>query len=349
MDDMTKLLPLRHRWIPRVAATALLLALPNVTAQAHEAGESFAQYLKKPQYVELLDELTTIHGFDRKELEQLFARSTFQPEIPKKFARPAESLPYDQYRPLFISPQIVERGKRFYQERQELLKRIEEEFGVDSHIIVAILGVETRFGKTPDGGFLVFDALNTTFVGVPNRTAFARKELIEFLLLCREENIDPLSVKGSYAGAMGTPQFISSSYRHYSVDFDGDGKRDLWNSDADILGSVGNYLKRHKWQRGEPVRLPVSADGTEPQIRSLLNKGIEEKSTVEALLANGVSWAGDTNPVNGDAAASLLAYPSPDGEQTVIVLQNFRSILTYNHAINYALVVSDLADLLRAE
>jgi membrane-bound lytic murein transglycosylase B len=238
----------------------------------------------------------------------------------------------------------VTQGRAFLARHQELLQSIERQYGVDSAVIAAILSVETKFGKRTDGGYLVFDALNTTFAGVPNREAFARKELIEFLLLCREEGLDPLAIKGSYAGAMGTPQFIASSYRRFTVDHDGDGKRDLWGSDGDIFASVSNYLKMNGWQRGGPTRLPVTVNGEAPDVQALLAQGLEAKTTVKKLIENGVAWAGQPTAVDGDLQVSLLAYPSPDGEKTAAIFPNFRAIMTYNRALNYALVVSDLAE-----
>ncbi len=145
-------------------------------------------------------------------------------------------------------------GRQYMGRNRDLFKRVQDQYRVDSPVIGAILGVESKFGRRPHAGFKVFEALNTVYASLARRESFARRELIEFLLLCREENLDPMEVKGSYAGAMGLPQFIPSSYRSYAVDYDRDGHRDLWNSDPDILASVANYLKRHGWSgaRGIP-------------------------------------------------------------------------------------------------
>jgi membrane-bound lytic murein transglycosylase B len=344
--------PLLGHLLLVLVACAPALPGKTSTAQAQTGEASLAPRLKEPRYVALMNELHSKYGFDQHELEQLFSQTKFQPEIPKKFEQPAELLPYNQYRSIFITPEVISQGKSYLQNHRELLQAVEQRYGVDASVLVAILGVETRFGKRPDGGFLVFDALNTVFSAVPQREAFARKELIEFLLLCREEKLDPLSVKGSYAGAMGAPQFMPSSYRHYSVDYDQDGKRDLWQTDQDILASIANYLKLNGWQRGAPIRLQVTADAGQPTVQALLNQGLKGKSTVSALLATGVAWAGPTVPppvpVDGGQEVSLLSYPTADGEQTAMLFPNFRAILTYNRAVNYALVVSELADLLNA-
>jgi membrane-bound lytic murein transglycosylase B len=348
----------------RLHATALLLALgligcapavivtppvePTAEPPAVAPAPPVTFNLTEPRYVGLLGELETKHGFNPQELARLFGQAKFLPDVPKKFAKPAELLPYDQYRPILVTPEVAEQGRAFLDRNRELMQKIEDQYGVDRAVIAAILGVETKFGRRPDGGYLVFDALNTTFAAVPNREAFARKELIEFLLLCREEQLDPLAVKGSYAGAMGNPQFIASSYRRYTVDFDGDGRRDLWQSEPDILASVANYLKVHGWRKGAPIRLPVTADGQAPSVRALLEQGLQGKTTVEKLLASGVAWAGEPAVVDSTQEISLLAHASDDGEKTVVLFPNFRTILTYNRAVNYVLAVADLSELLSA-
>jgi membrane-bound lytic murein transglycosylase B len=317
-------------------------------AQTQTDDASIASRIKEPRYVSLLDELHKKYGFARPELERLFTKATFLPEVPQRFEKPAELMPYNQYRKIFITPENIANARNYMARNAALLQAVEEQYGVDAAVIASILSVETKFGKRTDGGFLVFDALNSTFAGVPTREAFARRELIEFLLLCREEKLDPLDVKGSYAGAMGAPQFIASSYRAYAVDFDHDGKRDLWQSEADILGSVANYLSIHGWQKGAPIQLPVTADGRRPTVQALLDQGVKHTTTVETLLGTGIAWAGTPPPppIDGDEQVSLLAYPMDDGEHTAVLFPNFKSILTYNHAVNYALVVSELAALI---
>jgi peptidoglycan lytic transglycosylase B len=317
-------------------------------AQTQTDDASIASRIKEPRYVALLDELHKKFGFARPELERLFTRATFLPEVPQRFERPAELMPYNQYRKIFITSENIANARNYMARNAALLQAVEEQYGVDAAVIASILSVETKFGKRSDGGFLVFDALNSTFVGVPAREAFARRELIEFLLLCRDEKLDPLDVKGSYAGAMGAPQFIASSYRAYAVDFDHDGKRDLWKSEADILGSVANYLSIHGWQKGAPIQLPVTADGRRPTVQALLDQGVKHTTTVETLLGTGIAWAGTPPPppIDGNEQVSLLAYPMDDGEHTAVLFPNFKSILTYNHAVNYALVVSELAALI---
>lgn len=340
--------PLLGHLFLMLVACAPIFPGKAVTAQAQTGEPSLALRLSEPRYVSLLGELHAKYGFSKSELKRLFSQAKFLPDVPEKFAKPAELMPYNQYRQIFITPENIANARDFLARNKALLQAVEQQYGVDATVIAAILSVETKFGKRSDGGLLVFDALNSTFTGVPSREAFARKELIEFLLLCREEKFDPLAVKGSYAGAMGAPQFIASSYRAYAVDFDHDGKRDLWQSEADILGSVANYLSLHGWQKGAPIRLPVTADGQKPEVKQLLAQGISTTAPLEHVLGSGVAWAGTAEPIDGNPDVSLLVYPTDAGDQTAVVFPNFRAILSYNHAANYALVVAELAELLAA-
>lgn len=330
---------------PRLLGLYLAFCGTRQAALAHSEGESIRLYLNQPRYVGLLKELSSRHRFSIEDLKALFGRAIYREDIPKRFEKPAEALPYERYQRIFVNPPMRDMGREFVARHGELLRAVERAYGVEADVIAAILGVETRFGRRTDAGFRVFDALNTMFVGIPSRRAFARKELIEFVLLCREEGLDPLSVKGSYAGAMGTPQFISSSYRRYAVDDDGDGKRDLWNSERDIFASVANYLKVHGWQQGMPVRIPVRTDGDHPGIRRLLRQGMEGRTTVSALEGMGIVWQADRAPGRKEQEVSLLSYDWQGEERVVALFSNFRTILRYNQAVNYGLVVSDLADI----
>jgi membrane-bound lytic murein transglycosylase B len=216
---------------------------------------------------------------------------------------------------------------------------------VDPAVITAILGVETRYGRRPHGGYRVFDALNTVFSSVERRESFARRELIEFLLLCREQKWNPLDIKGSYAGAMGAPQFVPSSYRAYAVDYDGDGRRDLWWSDGDVAASVANFLNAHGWRSGEQIRLYVSVDSERDRIRDLLDRGLDGRVPLKELSDLGGAWDADPRPSELDQEVSLFAYSWKNSRRTVALLPNFHTLLRYNRSVNYALVVADLAEL----
>jgi membrane-bound lytic murein transglycosylase B len=330
----------------RIIGVALALTFGSSPVRAHPKDPPFARYLQEPKYVALLNELSKKHGFRKKDLERLFHQVQLKPELLKRFEHPRESLPYPQYRRLFITPEVITQGQQYFHRHRGLFQTVELTYGVDSAVIAAILGVESKFGTQPDVGYRVFDALNTIFAVIPRRAAFARKELIEFLLLCREEKLSPLTVKGSYSGAMGMPQFIPSSYRHYAIDYDRDGKKDLWRSHTDILASVANFLKTHGWQKGAPILLPVMADSSHPVVRELLDRGMRGRTTVRDLLGMGIAWADEMTMPDEGQEVSLLAYPWEDGERAVALFPNFQVLLRYNRSINYALVVADLTEML---
>jgi membrane-bound lytic murein transglycosylase B len=327
----------------------LALTMMAIPVSAHSR-ESFAsRFLKEPKYIALLNELRQEHGFHKGDLEKLFRQAQLHPEILKRYEQPKERLPYHQYRQLFIKPEVITAGQQYLQQHRELFMAVEQVYGVDSSIIAAILGVETKFGSQPDAKLRVFDVLNTAFAVIPQRESFARKELIEFLRLCREEKLNPLSILGSYAGAMGVPQFIPSSYRHYAIDYDGDGKRDLWQSHGDIVASVANFLRQHGWEKGAPVRLPVAVDSNYSAVQELIGQGLGEKTTVASLMSRGVAFANETTGPDKTQEVSLIAYPQENREHVVAIFANFRTLLRYNRSVNYALVVADMAEILASE
>ncbi|MEJ2693527.1 MAG: lytic murein transglycosylase [Candidatus Thiodiazotropha sp.] len=187
-------------------------------------------------------EMERKHRIPASETLPLLQESKFRDDIIAAISRPAEAKPWHQYRPIFLQPDRIRGGVEFWQKNEALLESVSHEYGIPPEIIVAIIGVETRYGKFT-GRYRILDSLTTLAFGYPKRADFFRSELEQFLLLSREEKVDPRSATGSYAGAMGKPQFISSSYRRYAVDRDGDGLRDLWRNDADIIASVANYFE----------------------------------------------------------------------------------------------------------
>ncbi len=315
-------------------------------AHAHRVKALRAPALDAPQYLRLLDELQFEHGFERAAIESLFGEARLRPEIGGLFQHPPERLPMERYYHRMITPQIATRGATYLQERRGLFESIEGRYGVDAAVITAILGVETKYGRRPDGGYRVFDALNTVFSSVPRREAFARRELIDFLLLCRDEHWNPLEIKGSYAGAMGAPQFVPSSYRNYAVDHDGDGRRDLWRSDGDITASVANFLNAHGWRSGEPVRLYVDVDSQDDRIRRLLDQGLDGRVPLSRLRDFGGGWRVEPHASALDQEVSLFVYGWENGRRTVALLPNFHTLLRYNRSVHYALVVAELAELI---
>lgn len=286
---------------------------------------------------QFIDEMTKKHGFDKQVLEQMMSGIEFRQSIIDAMNRPAEAKPWADYRPIFVTESRAKQGVEFWQENEKLLNAATEKYGVPPEIIVAIIGVETRYGRHT-GSYPILDALATLAFGYPKRAKFFRSEMEHYLLLSREENINAVEKKGSYAGAMGKPQFISSSYRSYAVDFDKDGTRDLWNSNADIIGSVANYFKRHGWKRGGPVTM--QANGAGKQHQDLVKLGMKPKTTIGALSKRGIttSW---TLPDN--AVSSLIHLEGKEGDEYWLGLHNFYVITRYNHSNLYAMAVFQLS------
>ena len=213
----------------------------------------YADYFNHPDSKKIIDELVEIHGFKKSYVEEVFKNATKQQKIIESISKPAEfTWTWERYKKLFIEDKRIKNGKKFIKQNIDTLNRAEKEFGVPKEIIVSILGVETRYGKIM-GSYRVIDSLTTLGLDYPRRSAFFKDELVKFFLLTRENNLDIYSIKGSYAGAMGYGQFISSSYRAYAVDFDGDDDIDLFNSVDDAIGSIANYLKVHGWKKNGKI------------------------------------------------------------------------------------------------
>ena len=283
-------------------------------------------------------EMAAKHDFDKARLESMLRATEFRDDIIRAITRPAESTPWHEYRPIFLKQGRIDGGVAFWKENEALLQRAEQEYGVPAEIIVAIIGVETRYGKHT-GRYKVIDSLTTLAFGYPKRAKFFRRELEEFLLLSREEQVEPSKAKGSYAGAMGQPQFISSSYRAYAVDQDGDGRRDLWNSNADIIGSVANYFKRHGWRPAGMITQQVTGG---KGLEQFVDAGMKPSIKVAQLLASGL------HPVKGEppesnALSSLIKLDAGERDEYWLGLHNFYVITRYNHSNLYAMAVYQLS------
>jgi len=208
-----------------------------------------SDYLSHPEANALIDELVNEHGFDKNFVQEVLSNAEKKQKIIDSISKPAEfTWTWDRYKKLFIEEKRIKNGKLFINKNLKTLQRAEKDFGVPKEIITAIIGVETRYGKI-QGSYRVIDSLLTLGFDYPRRSKFFREELVNFFLLTRENELDILDIKGSYAGAMGYGQFISSSYRAYAIDYDGDKKADLFNSVDDAIGSVANYLYVHGWKR----------------------------------------------------------------------------------------------------
>lgn len=284
-----------------------------------------------------IDEMSTAHQFDAGELKSLFSSVEIKQSILKAMSRPAEAMPWYKYRKIFMTDARIKGGLRFWRENEKTLDAVEKEYGVPPEIITAIIGVETLYGANT-GSFRVIDALSTLAFAYPKRSAFFTSELKQFLILCREEQLDPLKPLGSYAGAMGMPQFMPSSYRNFAADFDDDKKRDIWQNPADVIASVANYFVKHQWKQGEAVAVPVSVSGEAYQ--QALNTDLKPDVTVQELR----EWqVGVPEQLLGPEKVKLLKFEQEKDHELWAGLHNFYVITRYNHSPLYAMAVFQLS------
>ena len=280
--------------------------------------------------------------YSEAELISLFAQVKQQSHLFDRLNRPAEkTLQWQQYREIFIQQKRIDQGVRFWRQHEPLLATVAAQTGVPVEIIVAIIGVETFFGLY-QGKDPVFDSLVTIAFDYPARARFFRGELEQFLLLAREQNLHVRSVKGSYAGAMGMPQFIASSYRHYAVDGDGDGRVDLFDNIADITHSVANYFVRHGWRQGEMIATPLVL-GADHTVASL-DTGIKPQHIWADFVQHGLTAK---PPVKDHMPVALIKLGQHAPEYWA-GFNNFYTITRYNHSAFYAMAVYQLSELIKS-
>jgi membrane-bound lytic murein transglycosylase B len=300
---------------------------------------SFALDTEQPEIRSFIDEMVAEHGFERDALTEVLADAEYKQNIIDAISKPAEkTLTWAEYRKIFITPERIEAGVDFWQEHCDMLAEIAADSGVPEEILIGIIGVETYFGRIT-GKYRVVDALGTLAFHYPSRAEFFRKELVQFLLLVREEQMPAGDATGSYAGAMGRPQFMPSSFRAYAVDATDDGNRDIWNDWTDVAGSIANYFNAHGWQSGAEVvtqaTLGSAWQGPPPAPANTLTP----QSTVTTLSTDGVVF--DTDQP-GDSKAALLAYAGTGGPEYWVGFDNFFVITRYNRSAMYALAVYQL-------
>ena len=315
---------------PSLIASALLL-LFGATAQAID--------LDRPEVVAFIDSMVEQHDFDREALRDVLGAADVKQSILDAIAKPAERTKnWAEYRKIFITPERIRAGAVFWADNQEALQVVSESTGVPIEMLVGIIGVETYFGRIT-GNYRVLDALATLAFSYPPRSKFFRRELEEYLLLVREEGMQATDATGSYAGAMGRPQFMPSSYRAYAVDSTDDGKRDIWNNWTDVAGSIANYFLKHGWKPGEEVTARASLgggwQGAIPQPKNTL----KATETVASLSRQGVMFVTD---LPGDSNSELLTYEGADGLEHWVGFHNFFVITRYNRSAMYALAVHQL-------
>ncbi|WP_440996209.1 lytic murein transglycosylase B [Arhodomonas sp. SL1] len=321
----------------RIVPTGLALAGLLTAALAGAGCATTADAAAEDAMDRFAREMAAEHELEYDQVLALLERSSRQQGIIDAMERPAEALPWHRYREIFLTEDRIRAGAAFWDEHEALIREVSAGYGVPADLLVAIIGVETRYGEYT-GRYRVLDALRTLAFDYPPRSEFFRRELAEFLLLARDEGIDPLEPKGSYAGAMGMPQFIASSYRAYAVDFNDNGRRDLWGELPDVLGSVANYFQEHGWKTGASVAVPAEVVGEE--WRSLDADGLRPNTTVGELTAAGVR---PKTPLPADAAARLTVLEGAEGDEHWVTLRNFYVITRYNHSALYAMAVHQLA------
>jgi peptidoglycan lytic transglycosylase B len=320
--------------IARIAALIVALALASAQATALAA----ASYAKREEVRQFISTMVQKHGFSKRQLESVFARVQAQPAVLKSMTlAPESSRAWQSYRAIFLNPQRIEAGVRFWNRHAEALERASAEFGVPEEIVLGIIGVETTYGRNM-GSYRVIDTLTTLAFDSPNRGEFFRSQLESYLLYTRETKTDVFRMKGSYAGAIGIPQFMPGSYRRFAVDYDGDGRKDLAESPADAIGSVANFLREHGWQRGQPAAVPAAVTGS--AARLLVDSGVKPLYRAADLPSFGVKPARD---LDDDTLCSLIELESPSQPSEYWVgLHNFWVLTRYNRAVFYGVAVLEL-------
>jgi len=332
--------PARHSkgFLPAAGllAAALLSAAAPHRAQALDT--------HRAEVRSFIAQMADQYRFKKRKLKKLLAGAQSQPAILEAMDRPAEKAkPWYEYRSLFLSERRIREGTEFWLAHRQDLDRASIRSGVAPEYIAAILGVETYYGRLT-GSYRVIDALATLAFDYPPRAQFFRDELQQYLLLTRDLNMNPLTIKGSYAGAMGAPQFMPSNYRRFAVDADADGRIDLWTNWSDVCASVGNYLKEHGWNEGEPV---LSEATVEPDKAAALDgRKLVLDETVSSLRDKGVSF---DSSMPDDAPTILIAADEQDGVHWRVGYNNFFVITRYNHSALYAMAVYELAGAIKQQ
>ena len=294
--------------------------------------------IKRPEVKEFIAHMSASYGFKKRALRKLLKSADSQPAIIDAMSKPAEKAKlWYEYRPIFLNERRIREGTEFWIAHRQALDQASIKSGVAPEYLAAILGVETYYGRLT-GTYRVLDALVTLSFDYPPREKFFRDELEQYLLLTRDAHLDPKALKGSYAGAMGAPQFMPSNYRRYAVDADANGRIDLWNDWPDVCASVGNYLKEHGWNTGEPVL----EEATVPAEKAgdLDGRKLALSETIASLEAKGVTFDTSLPP---EAPAILIAADEPDGVHWRVGYNNFFVITRYNHSPLYAMAVYELA------
>jgi membrane-bound lytic murein transglycosylase B len=323
-------------------ATVLNCLLVGVAILGAGSRPAAAIDVRRDDVKQFIAHVADTSSFTKHQLRKLLKAAQSQPAIIEAMDRPAEKAkPWSEYRPIFITERRIREGADFWAAHRQALDQASVRSGVAPEYLAAILGVETYYGRLT-GSYRVLDALATLAFDYPARAKFFRDELEQFLLLTRDAGLDPLTVKGSYAGAMGAPQFMPSNYRRYAVDAEADGHINLWTDWPDVCASVGNYLKEHGWNAGEPVLSEASVDADKAP--ELDGRKLVLTETVGSLHTKGVNF---DSTLPADAPALLIAADDTDGIRWRVGYNNFYVITRYNHSALYAMAVFELAAALK--
>ena len=328
---------------PRLRLALSLLAGLLAATASHAA----QRYADRPEAQLFIEEMQQKHGFDKDALTFIFRRAEYLPSVIKYISPPKDPVSvrsWQRYRGRFIEPVRIKAGVAFWDRHQDTIRAASEKYGVPEEIIVGIIGVETIYGRNT-GNFSAVSALATLAFDYPRRAELFRGELENLLLMAREQHRDPLDYQGSYAGALGLPQFLPSSVRNYAVDFDGDGQIDLLNSPKDAIGSVARYMQMHGWEAGAPVA-KLASIGTDADLPPLIANDINPNFDTASLARHGVKAADGTEPA-GKAAFIELVTPGEDSEYW-LGYQNFYVITRYNRSSFYAMSVFQLGEAVKA-
>jgi membrane-bound lytic murein transglycosylase B len=307
-----------------------------------------SDFLSRPDVRAFIDSIHEEQGIERAELERIlgdvrFSATALRLTNPMPSSAPSPARSYPRYREKFLTPELISAGSRFWSQHANDLARAQEEFGVPAEVILGVLGVETKFGRNT-GSFRAIDALATIAFYGERRQDYFRDELKQLLLLARDTGIDALSIKGSYAGAVGLPQFMPSSYRKYAVDYDGDGAIDLLGSPADAIGSVASYLKAFGWV---PNETPVAPIRLLPGSETDLVSGLERVHDVSDVQTKGVVFSGRDPP---EGLISIFELPTPGQPSKFVAgFTNFEVVTRYNRSTFYASAVLELGDAIQKE
>jgi len=323
----------------------LISVLSIVTGVCMSSTLYASVYAQRPEVIKFINDIAIEHNIDKSQAIKALGQISKSDEIIKRMTTQYEALPWHKYQAMLVTEKRIQGGIKFWSEYADILQKAEQEFGVPAQLIVAIIGVESSYGAS-SGKYPVLQALATLAFDYPPRADFFKNELKEYLLLITEQRLDPLALKGSYAGAMGMPQFIASSYRNFAVDFDNSGQIDLHNNIPQVIGSVANYFKVHGWKPGDQVIHKAKIKGTKHKKLQVAARNNPVPITPLTILKqHGVTPMVKIKDPNTQVA--LLEFNNGKETEYWLGMNNFYVITRYNNSSNYALAVHQLGAAIR--